>query len=513
VTASDDHAASPVSPPPSEGRWTAGRVIGVVIGSILGVVGLAVLAGGVVLMWAALTQRDDEGFVHTDTERVSSGGFAITSDDIDLSSGTEPGDWGFDVGDFVRVRVRASSADAAQPVFVGIARTADVDAYLAGVPHDVVRDVDWDPFRLDYRTVAGTTEPAAPTDQSIWVAETSGTARQELVWEPEDGSWTVVLMNADAARGVAADVEIGVEIRHLWVIVAVLLGSGALLLGGGVALIIVMSRAATRRPIPPSGAPPTGAPAVPTALEPTSAAPPPPARATVEEPVAVAGRLDEPLSRWLWLVKWLLAIPHLVVLAILWIVALVLTVIAGVAILFTGRYPRGIFGFTSGVLRWTWRVVYYATGVLGTDRYPPFSLGPTPDYPATLDVADPPRLSRGLVLVKWWLLAIPQYFVIGIIGTGWWWGVLRIDRWSFFDRSAWTGGLLGILVLVAAVRLLFTGRYPREMFDLIMGLNRWVFRVAAYVLLMTDRYPPFRLDQGGSWPAADTGASSDTAHR
>jgi hypothetical protein len=228
--------------------------------------------------------------------------------------------------------------------------------------------------------------------------------------------------------------------------------------------------------------------------------------ATREEPVVLTGRLDQPLSRWLWLVKWLLAIPHLVVLAALWVVVLVLTVVAGFAVLFTGRYPRGIFDFNVGVLRWTWRVSFYATGVLGTDRYPPFTLDPLADYPATLEVAYPDQLSRGLVLVKWWLLAIPHYVIVGIIGSGWWWGTLRFDRdrWSLVGWGTWGGGLLGILVLVAAVRLLFTDRYPPEMFDLVMGLNRWVFRVVAYVLLMTDVYPPFRLDQGGALRRDDT---------
>ncbi len=106
----------------------------------------------------------------------------------------------------------------------------------------------------------------------------------------------------------------------------------------------------------------------------------------------------------------------------------------------------------------------------------------------------PEQLNRGLVLVKWWLLAIPHYVIVGFFGGGWWLG------WWEPSDARWSGGrpgLIGVLVLFAAVAMLVTGRYPAAIFDLVMGLNRWVYRVVAYATLMTDEYPPFRLDQGG----------------
>jgi Domain of unknown function (DUF4389) len=229
-------------------------------------------------------------------------------------------------------------------------------------------------------------------------------------------------------------------------------------------------------------------------------------RKTMEHsyPVEVRARLDEPLSRWLWLVKWLLAIPHYIVLFVLWIAFAAVTVIAFFAILFTGRYPRPLFGFNLGVLRWSWRVAYYTYSALGTDRYPPFSLAEEPDYPATLDVAYPQRLSRGLVLVKWWLLAIPQYAIVAVFAGG---AAYTSGSGHTWQADALSGGLIGLLVCFAAITLLVTGRYPRGLYDLVIGMNRWVVRVIAYAALMTDAYPPFRLDQGGT--SAPAGPAPD----
>jgi uncharacterized protein DUF4389 len=221
-------------------------------------------------------------------------------------------------------------------------------------------------------------------------------------------------------------------------------------------------------------------------------------------PVRVDASEDASVSRGLWLVKWLLLIPHYVVLAFLWLAFLVVSVVAFFAILFTARYPRPLFDFNVGVLRWSWRVHYYGYWALGTDRYPPFTLADVPDYPAHLDVAYPDRLSRGLVLVKWWLLAIPHYLILSVfVGGGLWLGTQAGTADNGWD-SGWGAGvsLVTLLVLIAAVVLLFTGRYPRPLYDFILGMGRWAMRVTAYAALMTDRYPPFRLDQGGIDPGS-----------
>ena len=197
----------------------------------------------------------------------------------------------------------------------------------------------------------------------------------------------------------------------------------------------------------------------------------------VSYPVSIIGELTEPPERGWWLIKWLLAIPHYIVLIFLWIAFVVVTIIAFFAILFTAKYPKRLFDFNVGVMRWTWRVGFYSYQALGTDEYPPFTLK-AGGYPADLEVPYPENLSRGLVLVKWWLLAIPHYIVVSIfqpVGGG-----------SY-------AGLVFVLAIFAAVALLFTGRYPKDIFNVVVGMNRWSYRVAAYAALMTDRYPPFRL--------------------
>ena len=358
-------------------------------------------------------------------------------------------------------------------------------------------DLSYSPFSVHYRDVRGTRAPAAPTTETFWTESASGPGTQHVDWNLRSGNWSVVVMNADASSGVTVDMTAGVHSELLRPLAIGLLVGGIILLLIGAAMVVIGAIGLGRRTSPPTGGKPVSpaGSATPAAAATTPAQP----AESRRSPVHLTGHLHPPVSRWLWLVKWLLAIPHYIVLFFLWFAFFVATVIAGFAILFTGRYPKALFTFNVGVLRWNWRVAFYAYSALGTDRYPPFTLDRT-NYPADFDVEYPERLSHGLVLVKWWLLAIPHLLILAVLtGAAWsWWG-----SWGSGSGEWWTNGsrsagfsLLGILVLITAIILLFTGRYQRPLFDLIMGINRWVYRVIAYTALMRDDYPPFRLDQG-----------------
>jgi hypothetical protein len=455
---------------PASSGWGAGRIVLVVAGALVALLGVGMALGGTVLMWAHGTQRDAAGYYTTPTEHFATSTYALTSR-VDL--GRAPGDHGWTMVHPVgTVRLRVSGQ---RPLFVGIGPATEVDRWLTGVAHERVTGANFGPFRSDSTVVAGNRPPASPLDQRFWVASASGAGLQTLRWPSEGGEWTIVVMTADATAGLAADVEVGARTGVLMPIGMGLGAFGLLLMGAASALLFFGLRhqvAAGAAPAPGQTAPPG------------------------TYPARLDGHLDPGLSRWLWLVKWVLVIPHVIVLAFLWLAVMMLTVVAGFSILFTGRYPRSVFDFNLAVMRWTWRVSFYAISAFGTDRYPPFSLRAEPDYPADFTVEYPEHLSRGLVLVKWWLLALPHYLVVAIFAGGWGIG------WNGAWRGAGGGGLITLLAVVAAVVLAVRGRYPESIFDFVMGLNRWCYRVLAYAALMRDEYPPFRLDSGGVDPGS-----------
>ena len=495
------------TPPPVTDAHPARRhLVALIIGCLLILPGLGLLLGGAGVAGTYAFGRDDAGYLSMTVPTLRSPTSAITVEDVVVEAGPDVPSWVLDRLD-LDLRITARSLTPGTDLFLGVAPAADLAVYLDGVAHDQIIGISEPRSGVSraavLRTTPGDATVAAPTAQTFWTDSATGAGEQQLIWQITGGSWAAVLMNADGSAGVNVSATVGVRAGFLLPLALLLMGLGLIVTGIAVALIIRgASSGGTSAPPQPPGAPLANAP-----LDAALAGAPLAASASVDSwqphpravsPVSLNARLDEPLSRWLWLVKWFLAIPHFIVLGFLWIAFFVVAVFAFFAILFTGLYPRGLFDFNLGVLRWSWRVSYYCSnGGIGTDRYPPFSLDEEPDYPARLDIAYPGQLSRGLVLIKWWLLAIPHYLIVGLLigGGGWAWSFSQ-GHGARVETYGWS--VLGLLVLIAGISLLFTGRYPRALFDLVIGLNRCVYRVAAYATLMTDVYPPFQLDEGGA---------------
>ena len=461
----DPEVPAPATAPPrgTDANTTVGAVIALALGIAAAVLAVLALFGG-----AATTefffQRGPDGYAATPARELSAPSYALVSPAVRLGAETLP----FDPGS---LRLAAESTDPGGSVFVGIGPAGEVEGYLRGVHTTVVTGVETSPFGFNTRDVPGSAAPSPPGGQGFWIATASGPGPQQVEIDLRSGDWVAVVMKPDAGSGISAELRVAVKSGALGAVAAVLWVAGIAALAVGTGLVALGAVALGER-TPSAGV----------SAHPGSA-----------HPARLAGRLDPRLSRWLWLVKWLLVVPHVLILCFLWFALLLTTLASGFAVLFTGSYPRPLFNFAVGVLRWSWRVSFYAYSALGTDAYPPFTLASTrgdAGHPSTVQAADfevdyPRRLSRGLVLVKWWLLALPHLLIVSILAGG---------------AGA---SLLGLLVFIAALALLFTGRYPRPIFDLAMGINRWVYRVLAYVLLLRDEYPPFRLDQGPQEPGGE----------
>jgi hypothetical protein len=210
-----------------------------VIGSLASCAGVALGIAGGALVWAHSTQRDAAGYYSTSAERLDTGSFALTSEDVDL--GVDPSDYRWVPGGPTAVRVQATSASGT-PIFVGIGRATDVDRYLAGSAHAQITDFEVDPFRPELRDVPGAARPAPPSSQPIWAASSEGAGTQTVTWPAQSGEWKVVAMNADGSPRVAVDVAVGAKTGLL---MPLGLGVGAfalVLLAGGAAMVLAGSR-------------------------------------------------------------------------------------------------------------------------------------------------------------------------------------------------------------------------------------------------------------------------------
>ena len=201
----------------------AGRIALIVTGAVAALVSTALIVGGIAAVWGD-SQKDSDGYLTTKTQRFEDSGRALATDNLDVDLGGV--DWVADSDDLGRVKITAESRDQ-KPLFVGLARTSDVERYLAGVPHSTVTDIDSSPFQADYERHAGNRHPVSPEHAGIWEASSDGRGEQSIDWEIEDGDWSIVVMNADGSLGVDADISAGVNVPFLDELGWSAIGSGA----------------------------------------------------------------------------------------------------------------------------------------------------------------------------------------------------------------------------------------------------------------------------------------------
>jgi hypothetical protein len=235
-----------MNPPTIEpsARRSGGQAALAVVGALAALLALVLLLGGAALVGMHETKRDTDGYYTSGANTLTTPTHALVSDSLEIDA-NEP-NWLFSHGRLGTIRLTAT--DTTKPIFIGVARQSQVDAYLKGVPHDEVTDFEFDPFSYEHARQTGTTAPAAPTDQHFWATSASGRGEQTVTWPVETGTWAVVVMNADGSHGVETDVSVGAKVPAvLWI------GLGLLVVGGflasfGAAAIYFGARKPRRTP-------------------------------------------------------------------------------------------------------------------------------------------------------------------------------------------------------------------------------------------------------------------------
>jgi hypothetical protein len=229
------------------------KIVAIVIGAFLVLIGVALLAPGGFLLWAYGTQRDSSGYFETSNRVVSTSTYALTTPDVNIDIGRN---W-VPRNATAAIRMRAASTGAA-PLFVGIGPSDLVAQYLAGVGHEEITNFGWLSSSVNYQRIPGGAPPSAPGQETFWVAKQEGTGVQSLEWQVQGGNWTAVIMNADGSAPVTASISLGARFGFILPIGVGLLAGGVVLLAVGVVLIVLGARRPRNRPMQPAAVGPGG---------------------------------------------------------------------------------------------------------------------------------------------------------------------------------------------------------------------------------------------------------------
>ena len=466
---------------------TGGKIVILIIGVIVLLVALGLIISGGALLVVNNYLADDEGYYSTKTIRIEKDSYAIVSEPIDVDMDEA---WILDWGNLASFRVEGTNDDPSKNIFIGVAEGDDVKNYLANAEYDEVTDIDVTPNKLEYTHHTGDLEPAAPDTQTFWLESAYGAGEQVIEWELESGSWSVVVMNEDGSYGIDVDVVLGAKIPWLFSVALWLLILGVVVLIAGLVLIFLAVRGGGGDK---NGASPNSRGAVgsgDSTMKPSAdssgvvggggstaaiAASDYPTGLVIDYP-------DRNLNRLTTFFRLFAIIPIWIVFVLLggaiigweddpWSynvygIALFIVVPTLIMILFRQKYPKWWYDWNLAMTGFATRV--YAYLALLSDEYP------STDEEQAVHIAMPypdakEDLNRWMPLVKW-LLAIPHYIILFFLNV-----------------------VAVVVTVIAWFAIMFTGRYPRDLFDFVVGTFRWNFRVTAYAfLLTTDRYPPFR---------------------
>lgn len=238
-----DQQAAGTSPSATAAKEQKGRrsVPRLVFGSLCLLLALALLGSAVAGIFGLENNRDSTGYFVTHTHHYQTPSYALSTESLNVGSVT-----GALETSLLRLRITATSNDTARPLFVGIARTEDVARYLARVRHAELRDISFDPFKVDYRRIGSGAPAALPSTKSFWQTSASGTGTQTISWPLKSGQWSAVVMNADGSRNVNVDAQLAARLSGAWWFVVGFIALGVLSLLGGIALV----RSGMRKPAP-----------------------------------------------------------------------------------------------------------------------------------------------------------------------------------------------------------------------------------------------------------------------